>query len=70
MLSLMMPGAKRSSTMRKTRRVLPSAERRLRASFPEVWAWYELLLAARGATDVAVGEDYAEERERRSSIRR
>jgi hypothetical protein len=56
--------------MRRTRRVLPSAERRLRASFPEVWAWYELLLAARGGTDVDAGADYVEERERRSSSRR
>ncbi len=47
MLALMMIGAKQSSTPRKPRRTLPSAERRLRTAFPEVWAWYELLLAAR-----------------------
>jgi hypothetical protein len=48
MLTLMLIGAKQSSsTPRKLRRTLPSAERRLRASFPEVWAWYELLVAAR-----------------------
>lgn len=49
MLALMMIDAKQSSTPRKPRRTLPSAERRLRTSFPEVWAWYELLVAARGA---------------------
>jgi hypothetical protein len=48
MLTAMMIGAKQTSTARKARRALPSAERRLRASFPEVWAWYELLVAARG----------------------
>jgi hypothetical protein len=48
MLTPMM-GAKQTSTPRKPRRTLPSAERRLRTSFPEVWAWYELLVAARGA---------------------
>lgn len=49
MLTLMMIVAKQSSTPRKPRRTLPSAERRLRTAFPEVWAWYELLVAARGA---------------------
>lgn len=44
---MMTPGAKRSAA-EKTRRVDPSAERRLRTSFPEVWAWYELLVTARG----------------------
>jgi len=44
---MMTPGAKRSPAG-KTRRVEPNAERRLRASFPEVWAWYELLVTARG----------------------
>ena len=70
----MMPGAKRSSakpsTVRRARRVLPSAERRLRASFPEVWAWYELLLAARCGNAVDTGDDYGQERERRTSVRR
>jgi hypothetical protein len=51
MLTLMI-GAKQTSTPRKPRRTLPSAERRLRSSFPEVWAWYELLVAARGAPGV------------------
>jgi hypothetical protein len=55
MLALMMMGAKRSSTPRKPRRTLPSAERRLRTSFPEVWAWYELLVAARAAANVDSG---------------
>ena len=49
---MVMPGAKRSSTSSKPRRVVPSAERRLRASFPEVWAWYELLVTARGKRPV------------------
>jgi hypothetical protein len=44
---MMTPSAKPSLNARKSRRTLPSAERRLRASFPEVWAWYELLVAAR-----------------------
>ena len=51
MVTLMMIGAKQSSPPRKARRTLPSAERRLRASFPEVWAWYELLVAARGGAE-------------------
>jgi hypothetical protein len=48
---MMTPGAKRSHA-EKTRRVEPNAERRLRASFPEVWAWYELLVTARGKRPV------------------
>jgi hypothetical protein len=44
----MMSGGKRAPSPRGARRALPDAERRLRASFPEVWAWYELLVAARG----------------------
>ena len=52
MLTLMMIGAKQSSTPRKPRRALPSAERRLRTAFPEVWAWYELLVATRGTAAV------------------
>lgn len=59
-------GAKRSSTARKARRVLPNAERRLRASFPEVWAWYELLVAARAAPLEGVDDEMP----RRSSARR
>jgi hypothetical protein len=66
---MMTSGAKRSSTARRARRILPSAERRLRASFPEVWAWYELLVAARGA-DTLVVHDRSEERPRRTSVRR
>jgi hypothetical protein len=62
-------GANRSS-VRKARRVLPNAERRLRSSFPEVWAWYELLVAARtnGSGDVLDATEAAEPR--RSSARR
>jgi len=48
----LMIGAKQTSTPRKPRRTLPSAERRLRSSFPELWAWYELLVAARGADEL------------------
>ena len=60
-----MIGAK-ETTARRTRRTLPSAERRLRASFPEVWAWYELLLNARGGTKVTpVGDDAVDTRPRR-----
>lgn len=62
-------GAKQSSAARKPRRVLPSAERRLRASFPEVWAWYELLVAARTAAPVGRVDD-EEMIPRRSSARR
>ena len=61
----MIIGAKQS-TVRKTRRTLPDAERRLRASFPEVWAWYELLLTARGGASVQpVGDDAGDTRPRR-----
>lgn len=62
-------GAKQSSTVRKPRRVLPSAERRLRGAFPEVWAWYELLVAARTAAPLDRGDD-EEMVLRRSSARR
>jgi hypothetical protein len=44
----MMSGGKRAPSSRNARRALPDAERRLRATFPEVWAWYELIVAARG----------------------
>jgi hypothetical protein len=53
-----MIGAKQS-TVRKTRRTLPDAERRLRASFPEVWAWYELLLTARSGGSAQHAADEA-----------
>jgi len=59
-------GAKQSST-RKARRVVPGAERRLRSSFPEVWAWYELLVAARTTAENVCKH---EEPPRRSSARR
>ena len=55
----MIIGAKQSSTVRRARRTLPSAERRLRASFPEVWAWYELLLNARGVASAQPADDDA-----------
>jgi len=42
---------KRSSIARRQRRTSPEAARRLQASFPEVWAWYELLVSARGGTN-------------------
>jgi hypothetical protein len=66
---MMTPGAKRSSSARKPRRTLPSAERRLRASFPEVWAWYELIVSARGTSSL-VSAIADEETPRRSSARR
>ncbi len=65
----MMPGAKRSSTPRKARRIVPSAERRLRTSFPEVWAWYELLVAAREIAPSAAALDEPEAPTRRTSAR-
>ena len=67
---MMNHGAKRSS-VKKVRRVLPDAERRLRSSFPEVWAWYELLVVARAAGP-RDAETVAEPEEplRRSSARR
>ena len=60
-----MIGAKQSSTVRRVRRTLPSAERRLRASFPELWAWYELLLTARGGSAQQAGDDAIATRPRR-----
>jgi hypothetical protein len=65
----MTSGAKRSSNARKARRILPSAERRLRASFPEAWAWYELLVSARGAAPLARVEE-PEDRAQKTSARR
>ena len=35
------------------RRPAPEAVRRLRRAFPEVWAWYALLAAARGRDSAA-----------------
>jgi hypothetical protein len=52
---MLMSGAKRSTSGR-TGGVDPNAERRLRASFPEVWAWYELLLTARGGAPGALAD--------------
>jgi len=66
---MMTPGAKRSSTPRKPRRTLPSAERRLRASFPEVWAWYELIVAARGSSAPDPSVDERQVPPRRTSAR-
>jgi hypothetical protein len=66
----MMSGGKRSSTPRKARRILPSAERRLRSSFPEVWAWYELLVAAREIAPVGAPHDESEDVPRRNAARR
>jgi hypothetical protein len=67
MVIVMMSGAKDAPASRK-RRIVPNAERRLRTSFPEVWAWYELLVAARGAGDAEVAKPPVELR--RSSGRR
>jgi hypothetical protein len=67
---MMTPGAKRLSTPRKARRIVPSAERRLRTSFPELWAWYELLVTARGATPSEEALDAAEDSPRKTSARR
>jgi len=67
---MMTPGAKRSSTPRKARQILPSAERRLRASFPEVWAWYELIVAARRASVLDLSLEERQDAPRRSSARR
>ncbi|OQY67457.1 MAG: hypothetical protein B6D46_05405 [Polyangiaceae bacterium UTPRO1] len=61
-------GAKRASN-RRVRRVLPDAERRLRSSFPEVWAWYELLVAARATGAAAERLRGPEASPRRSSSR-
>jgi hypothetical protein len=69
MVLMMMHGAERSPS-RKPRRVLPGAERRLRATFPEVWAWYELLVAARGATPSTRVVDEPEDALQRTSARR
>jgi hypothetical protein len=65
----MMSGTKRSSTLRKTPRVLPNAERRLRSSFPEVWAWYELLVAARDVAPLDSALDEPEQPPRRIARR-
>lgn len=67
MVIVMMNGAKDAPPTRK-RRISPDAERRLRTSFPELWAWYELLVAARGGGELAV--DKPEEILRQSSGRR
>jgi hypothetical protein len=69
-LRMLMSGGKRSSTPRKARRVLPSAERRLRSSFPEVWAWYELLVAARDIAPAGSPCDESEAAPRRNVARR
>jgi len=66
---MMMSGAKRSLTPRKPRRILPSAERRLRASFPELWAWYELIVAARGGSGLDLSLDEQQEPSQRTSAR-
>ena len=66
---MMMPGAKQSLAPRKPRRILPSAERRLRASFPEVWAWYELIIAARGGSGLDLSPDEQQEPSQRTSAR-
>ncbi|MEO7437929.1 MAG: hypothetical protein ABI080_20795 [Candidatus Binatia bacterium] len=68
MLIVMMSGAKHAASTRKPRRTLPSAERRLRASFPEVWAWYELIATARGVVTIDPAEP--EDAPRRTSARR
>lgn len=50
---------------------MPDAERRLRASFPEVWAWYELIVAVRGVSPVdPASEAGDEEPSARTSVRR
>jgi hypothetical protein len=67
MVIAMMSGAKHAPATRK-RRILPNAERRLRTSFPEVWAWYELLVAARGGSEAEL--EKPEPALRRSSGRR
>ena len=67
---MMMLGGKRSSTPRNLRRILPSAERRLRASFPEVWAWYELIVAARGGSELDPSRDEQQEPPQRTLARR
>jgi len=67
---MLMSGGKRSSTPRKARRVLPSAEHRLRSSFPEVWAWYELLVAARDVAPLGSTRDESEDSPRRNVARR
>ena len=66
---MMTPSAKRLLNARKSRRTLPSAERRLRASFPEVWAWYELILAAREGAPVDESGREPEAPRRRSAQR-
>ena len=58
MVSVTMSGAKHATTTRK-RRIAPDAERRLRTSFPEVWAWYELLVAARGGSGLTLAKPEA-----------
>jgi hypothetical protein len=70
MVIVMMPGAKRTSTSRRASRILPSAERRLRASFPEVWAWYELLVSARDLGPLGPTREERERPAQRSSARR
>jgi hypothetical protein len=67
---MMMHGAKRSSTPRRVRRIVPGAERRLRSAFPEVWAWYELLVAARELSPNESALDEPETPRRRTSARR
>jgi hypothetical protein len=68
MVIVVMTGAKPATSTRKPRRILPSAEHRLRMSFPEVWAWYELIVAARGRTTPELeAQEYAP---RRTSVRR
>jgi hypothetical protein len=66
---MMTPSAKQSLNTRKSRRTLPSAERRLRASFPEVWAWYELIVAAREGAPLAEPVREPETTRRRSAQR-
>jgi hypothetical protein len=68
MVIVMMSGAKHAPPAPRKRRIVPNAERRLRTSFPEVWAWYELLVAARGAGDTEIEKPQVELR--RSSGRR
>ena len=66
---MMTPSAKPSLNARKARRTLPSAERRLRASFPEVWAWYELIVAAREGSPLEESGREPEAPRRRSAQR-